>query len=61
MLELTIQDNGRSFETALVNGSSNGLRNMRQRMDELGGKFQVGNNPGAGTRILLSVPWSQRN
>jgi signal transduction histidine kinase/ligand-binding sensor domain-containing protein len=59
-LELMIQDNGRSFDTAAVNGSGNGLRNMRQRMDELGGKFRVGGKSGVGTEILLSVPWSRR-
>jgi signal transduction histidine kinase/ligand-binding sensor domain-containing protein len=60
-LEVTIQDNGKSFDPAAVNGSSNGLRNMRQRMDELGGKFEVGHNPGGGTRIWLFVPTTQRN
>ena len=60
-LEVTILDNGKSFDPAAVNGSGNGLRNMRQRMDELGGKFEVGQNPGGGTRIWLFVPAPQRN
>jgi len=60
-LEVTILDNGKSFDPATVNGTSNGLRNMRQRMDELGGKFEVGKNPGGGTRIWLFVPTPQRN
>jgi signal transduction histidine kinase/ligand-binding sensor domain-containing protein len=61
VLGLTIQDNGRSFDAAAVNGSGNGLRNMRQRTEELGGSFQVENNPEGGTRISLSVPFSQKN
>jgi len=56
MLELTIQDNGRSFDAVSVNGAGNGLRNIRQRMDELGGRFQVESQPSSGTRITLSVP-----
>jgi len=60
-LEVTIQDDGKSFDPSTVNGSSNGLRNMRQRMDELGGRFTVDSRPGAGTRIWLSVPAGQRN
>ena len=60
-LELAIQDNGRGFDPASVNGSSNGLQNMRQRIAELGGKFQIESNPQNGTRILLHVPWPQKN
>ncbi len=60
-LEVTIQDNGRSFDVASVNGSGNGLRNIRQRMDELGGRFEVRSRIGAGTQILLNVPQHGRN
>ena len=60
-LEVTIQDNGKSFDPASVNGSGNGLRNMRQRMDEIGGKFSIEGRPGKGTRINLSVSAPQRN
>ena len=58
-LEVTVQDNGKSFDPVTVNGSGNGLRNMKQRMDELGGRFEVGENSGGGTRIWLSVPMPQ--
>ena len=54
-LELSIQDNGRSFDVVSANGSGNGLRNIRQRMDELGGRLDVESKPGIGTRITLSV------
>jgi len=60
-LELAIQDNGHGFDPASVNGSSNGLRNMRQRIAELGGEFQIESDAQKGTRILLQVPWPQRN
>lgn len=34
----------------------NGLRNMRQRMEDIGGRFTLGPAPGGGTRVELSVP-----
>src|SRR5690348_7470710 len=47
-LTLTIKDNGRGFERAPDNSTEDGLRNMRQRMEEIGGKFSVESKPGAG-------------
>ena len=35
---------------------ADGLRNMRQRMALIGGRFQIESAPGAGTRITLSLP-----
>ena len=54
-LEVVIQDNGRSFDPANVNGAGNGLRNIRQRMDDIGGNFEIVGKPGTGTRITLTV------
>lgn len=44
---------GRDESAALTR---NGLRNMRRRMDEVGGQFTLGPAPGGGTRVGLSVP-----
>jgi signal transduction histidine kinase/ligand-binding sensor domain-containing protein len=56
-LRLTIQDNGHGFASASASASADlgadGLRNMRQRMDNLGGEFQIESAPGAGTCIKL--------
>ncbi len=52
---ITIEDNGRGFEHLPDNGTCDGLRNMRQRMDEIGGQFQLTSKLGAGTRIVLSM------
>lgn len=54
---LTIEDNGRGFEAAPAGGGADGLRNMRQRMEELKGEFQVESRPGAGTRITVTYHW----
>jgi signal transduction histidine kinase len=58
---LTIEDNGHGFENALVNGSADGLRNMRQRMEELNGEFRMESNPDTGTRITLIYHWPKQN
>jgi signal transduction histidine kinase len=53
--EIEIKDNGRGFVDA-PNPRANGLRNMRQRMEEIGGTFAVESKPGEGTRILAVYP-----
>jgi len=56
-LTLTVEDDGRGFKPMGDVPSADGLRNMRQRMEEIGGKFQVESEPGKGTRISLTYLW----
>jgi signal transduction histidine kinase/ligand-binding sensor domain-containing protein len=59
-LAITIEDNGRGFDgTAPTNATADGLRNMRQRIDEIGGEFQIESRPGNGTKVSLNYPWSK--
>ena len=58
-LTFVIEDNGRGFDQAPLNGSADGLRNMRRRMEEMNGRFQVESAPGAGTRITLILPFTE--
>jgi len=55
---LEIQDNGRGV--AGLDPSTlqtrNGLRNMRKRMTDLGGQFDIGPAPEGGTLVRLTVP-----
>lgn len=55
---LEIADNGRG--PAGLEGdaaqSRNGLRNMRKRMEDVGGRFSIGAAPGGGTVVRLTVP-----
>lgn len=54
-IDLSIQDNGKGFDTQ--NGSSgNGLRNMKERAENLRGKLQLRSLVGRGTEITLSFP-----
>lgn len=58
-IEIEIKDNGRGF-IPRPNPRANGLRNMRQRMEEIGGQFSVDSKPGEGTRILVVYPLPAR-
>ena len=51
---LKIQDDGNGF-TLTEKADGNGLRNMQARADEIGAKFNIQSQPGAGTIILLEL------
>ena len=55
-LHITIKDDGCGFQTNNAKPYSNGLINMRKRMQELGGSFEIINMNG--TNISLSAPLS---
>lgn len=55
-LEIEIEDNGAGFPLETGNRSRNGLSNMRERISEIGGAFNVLSQPNNGTRIRLRVP-----
>ncbi len=58
-LAVEIKDNGQGFESAPNNSTSDGLRNMRERMGEIGGRFEIASQRGAGTRVLLVCRWAR--
>jgi signal transduction histidine kinase/ligand-binding sensor domain-containing protein len=55
VLRMTIMDDGRGFIIEKTNGWGNGLINMRKRMEEPGGTFDIGSEIGKGTTIQLSI------
>jgi signal transduction histidine kinase len=55
-LVMVVQDNGKGFDPAVVNLERNGLTNMNQRMQELGGSCHVSSRPGQGCRVEFNVP-----
>lgn len=55
-LRLVIEDNGRGFDPAAAPPGRNGLRNLRQRLESLGGEAVVETQPGRGTRIEFILP-----
>ena len=59
-LTIVISDNGRGFATAPDDALADGLRNMRQRMHEIGGGCRVQSQPGSGTEVALEFPFEAR-
>jgi ligand-binding sensor domain-containing protein/signal transduction histidine kinase len=50
-LSITIEDNGQGFDSSTHRSSADGLRNMRQRMEEIGGQCRIESKPEAGARV----------
>jgi PAS domain S-box-containing protein len=53
---ISVEDEGRGFDPsklALEQGSSYGLKIMRERTEEVGGRLEIESTPGRGTRVHL--------
>ncbi|MFD0749173.1 tetratricopeptide repeat protein [Mucilaginibacter calamicampi] len=55
MLTVSITDSGKGFEADELKRKGNGLRNMQQRMQSIGGKFMITSGLGQGTTIQTSI------
>lgn len=57
-VRLTVADDGAGFDVAAIGADPRrgiGLRNMRERVESIGGVFRVRSSPGA-TRVIAQVP-----
>lgn len=55
-LRLEILDNGAGFDTTDALGVTHfGLRGMRDRVEMVGGRFELSSTPGEGTRVAVEV------
>jgi len=55
VLRMAIADNGKGFDEKKIKSWGNGLTNMRKRMDESGGSFDVITGNSHGTKIKVEV------
>lgn len=56
-IDMIVEDNGIGFKTENINTKqSNGLKNIRSRIQYLNGKFEVDSSPGNGTIIAFYIP-----
>ncbi|MHC1706075.1 MAG: histidine kinase [Bacteroidales bacterium] len=55
-LNILIGDDGIGFSLEKIERQGNGLNNMKKRMLEIGGSFQLESGPGSGTVIHLAIP-----
>jgi ligand-binding sensor domain-containing protein/signal transduction histidine kinase len=51
-----IEDDGRGIADPDAPSVRNGLRNMRKRMEDIGGRFEIGRGAENGARVRLTVP-----
>ncbi|HTB81242.1 MAG TPA: two-component regulator propeller domain-containing protein [Opitutaceae bacterium] len=56
-LNLIIADDGQGFEARPGAAGADGLRNMRQRTEEIGGRCVIEGRPGTGASISVFLPW----
>lgn len=55
-LAFAVADDGEGFDAQCMNGPGSGLRNIRDRVAELGGAATVLGKPGVGTIVRGSIP-----
>jgi signal transduction histidine kinase/ligand-binding sensor domain-containing protein len=54
-LQISIKDNGKGFEMSSIRQFANGLSNMKQRMEQINGLYEIQSACNAGTTTKLSV------
>jgi two-component system sensor histidine kinase DegS len=56
-VRLSLDDNGKGFDTdSLAKESNLGLKLIKDRVEMLGGKFNIDTAPGKGARVTLTIP-----
>ena len=57
-VKVSVADNGVGFDPEILSNSSGlGLKLIRERVEILGGKFEVDSSPGKGSTIYFQVPY----
>jgi len=60
-IDIRIEDNGRGFDSALLrtNGQHFGVRIMKERVETVGGRFEIESSPGYGTKVQIYLPLTE--
>jgi signal transduction histidine kinase len=54
--QFTIKDDGKGFDIDSTRPFGNGLQNMKNRMEQIGGTYHLESSPGKGTLTILHLP-----
>jgi signal transduction histidine kinase len=60
ILKVVVEDNGRGFAAAATPSTRHGMTNMKQRLADIGGSFNLKTAPGEGCRITLLLALQAR-
>jgi signal transduction histidine kinase len=60
-LAVMVEDDGKGFDPAQISRERNGLGNMIQRMNEVGGQCRIVSEPGNGCRVEFSIPLTRQH
>jgi signal transduction histidine kinase len=55
-LRIVIEDNGRGASNIPLDGMHNGVANMQQRLEKIGGSFHMEERACGGTRVMFDLP-----
>jgi signal transduction histidine kinase len=56
-IDISIEDNGQGFDPAILgaDGQRFGVRIMRERVETVGGRFEIESSPGNGTKVQICL------
>jgi signal transduction histidine kinase/ligand-binding sensor domain-containing protein len=54
-LEINIKDNGKGIDVNNIRAFANGISNMKERIETVGGSFEISNNQGTEIKIVIPV------
>lgn len=54
-LRIAVEDDGRGFDPATLSGQRNGLQNMRERLEAIGGQVNIRSGPEQGTTVAFEL------
>ena len=57
LINISVEDNGKGFDAAEVASKATfGLFSIRERLEQLGGSFEIKSEPGHGSKITMTAP-----
>jgi len=56
IFNLQLEDDGKGIDIKNVDQFSNGLKNMRKRIEDFNGSFEISNIEAKGTKITIKLP-----
>lgn len=57
-LNIAVEDNGVGFDRPSDTAEADGLKNMQQRIADIGGICRIESHAPGGTKVLVQLPWS---